>query len=449
MADLVMNAGADVDYTVGSVPPAVNLTSAAANIGDGTVLTAVQWSIVCAPEGHNATLVNADQLSGAQLIGIDDGIIGDFVLALVGTNDAAQTSEQVYRDMPDSAVIVIGVRTAYANLSIPSLDQKGYHEKVNAWALRIDSNYQRLEALQVTTGGNFTGVEGKLNELRLYNTFVEEYTGVISGAADLDTGLRLETTDEKILELRHLDSDPDHNATLRVQSGHVAIFGAAASDVDLRTNRVGPFSNNTGIEFYGRGSHTFDAAMAIAKVGAIIENVLDAGIDIDGVLVKDSRPRSSVGNSSIKRPPVANLGSSYLGIATPGTTLVSLANYQIPPNALAVNGGWHGVAFYDTAASTDNKRFVITVEGETIWDETGPINDLTFSVDVWIFRTGTNTQLALVQRRGAGFSDAVLATPLTRTESVANRVYFGAQSTVTGDITLLAVVAQYQDDLIT
>lgn len=438
MADLIMNAGADTNYTVGSAPAEIALVSAAANIGDGTTITAVVWTLVCAPDGHAATLVDPTSLTVAKLAGAT--ALGDYVLALVGSNDAAQTSEANYRDMPDSAVRVISVRTAYALLSVPSLDQKGYHTKVNAWASAIDLNHQKLVALNVTTGGNYEGNDGKLKTLRFWNYITGTYTlGRIQGgnADEEDAGVMI-TGDDGTVVLRTLYSSPTAQCYLRLRDGYAEI------DPLLHVDTVRPFNDNAGVTAEGRGTHTFDLAAAIAKIGAIIENVADAGIDIDGVQCKDSIVFSRVGGASNKRQPVANLGARYLGLATPGTALVALTNEAILANSLALHGCWVADAIYTTTDNGDTKRIVITVEGDTILDISGTgANWVTISVKVRIFRTGANMQRAFVE---TSTSLTPVITDLTLTQTLSNRVYFGADSTVAGDIVLETIEVRHQAD---
>lgn len=147
---LVANAGSDHEFEAGDVPvSAITLTAGASDLGAGSSVTGAEWVIISQPPSGGASLGAPSSLSTS--FGPFNQI-GDYVVALVITNDEDEVSEDVYELMPDSAVVVVRVLTANAELALPAKKEKGVWALLNSWLVLVDTIFKRLMDIWVSTG---------------------------------------------------------------------------------------------------------------------------------------------------------------------------------------------------------------------------------------------------------------------------------------------------------
>jgi len=280
MADPIANAGADSTYSAGTLPSSIPLTAGAVSLGDGSAISSVQWTLQCKPAGSvTATIVNPTSVS-ASLDNVD--VIGDYVITLVITNNVAQTSETNFRLMPDSAVRVISLQTAYAALSVPSEGQKGYAARVNAWATAIDYNRQVLDAIGAQTDGS---IAPNSIQLDLVEPATDNFYVTVAGRGTHSVDLVADRIGTEHVE------NPAGSLQLLATGGLVNIVGNTVqvtattttfsddvyvSDI-IRADTIQSFTNNVNPSIRGRGT-----AVADLDVDVIQADTGNGGVTIIG-----------------------------------------------------------------------------------------------------------------------------------------------------------------------
>ena len=156
---VLVNVGANYSYPASALAPtvpAVNLTATTDDLGGGASITERAWTIISQPVGGGASL--GSPTSQNTTFG-PFAQVGTYIACCAIKNNLNVWSEQDYRLMPDTAVVIVRVRTANADIGLPGYKEKGggpgaedLFDLLNSWFVRIDRNDGRLADIWVSAG---------------------------------------------------------------------------------------------------------------------------------------------------------------------------------------------------------------------------------------------------------------------------------------------------------
>jgi hypothetical protein len=444
-----------------ALPANLPLDGSASTPGDGaSSIVAWEWNVKSKPTGSAATVTDGSTPNPV-LSGRDKP--GTYIVWLRTQNNLGQWSSgatdadfhAAWVAMPDS-ILIIEVTMQHSGLKIPGDGEHEYFEKYEALYLEVDRLRGQVNLI--------TGTGELVADLFVDNVYeATEGHGVhFHHEVELEPGVHLyfRNQTEAVSELGHIIGGVDGSEGLRFFADRGIRFGtdqgglsfvsgenkSASMDFNLtlpspRWMRVGlveASDENGNVLVRGRGSHTADLRLDI-----IGEDTADAGVAVDGVLLKDGIPYTLVGGAGVANrvEPVSVITAEWDGASTaPFTSLVLMGTITFQSSTFAKNGVVRGQVAFRTAVNANDKRIVVEVEGVDVFDQTFSNSGAIFIIDFVIVRTGTNTQSMYTWANGPA---AVLPyeTPLTLTETGLNRLYFRGQTPdLAGDLSLLYYV---------
>ena len=203
---------------------------------DGSASFSFSWSIVGAPSGHGASLVNS-AIQNPTLQTIDTW--GNYRLFLIATNTSTgQTSEDDPVRAPNSAFVTVRVNSTNRTLQKPAKTERDWHTHAHAWVSAIENtsvddlddvsftalatnDLLRYDGTNWVNGANLTHL-GDVTISNPSNTQVLRYNGN-----------NWENGAEAVANIRLVDSVSATSATLNTELGDLNV---ASSDSNLEFN---------------------------------------------------------------------------------------------------------------------------------------------------------------------------------------------------------------------
>ncbi|HRE87677.1 MAG TPA: hypothetical protein PK095_00940 [Myxococcota bacterium] len=289
-----------------ALPVDIPLNGSASTPGVGaTEILEWEWQLRSKPTGSSASLPGTST-PNPTLSGVDRA--GANVIWLRVRNDVGEWSapdtdaafHEAWISMP-SSIVIIDVALRHSGLLIPGEGEHAYKAKYEALygevdrlrgqmnivgggtepvpALYVDNVYEATEGHQILFHDIAVMQPGVALWFRNQTEAIEEVAYLMGG---VDGGNGLEVVAPRGIEFR------TDQGGLRFLGGenknaYMDYDLTFADERWLRVNSLQPAYNDTGVRVQGRGTHVADLL-----TNAIGEDTLDAGVTIDGVLVKDS-----------------------------------------------------------------------------------------------------------------------------------------------------------------
>ncbi len=328
------------------------------------------------------------------------------------------------RAAPDSAFVVVSVKTEHLDAEIPSAWERNWRAKFGDFVGLVDelagdvapllagstsdaSALHTHETIPETEIGDLT-VTG---DIELVNSAFPSTPAVLTGDYDSNTCAHLNGVADKDIILNRLATLGSGFSKVHLKNGAVEISGGLAAesdlttdwiqsrstngqvtvrgrgthDADLRTDIIQSDTNNAGIEVKGRGTHTYDLKAEVIQTDTINEATAAAGVTIDGLLIKDGLV------DGYDRA----ILSEYLAAATTGTTPESLRDFTIPGGTIGAVGDFIDVYMrFSCANNTNSKTAWLQVEGANILTHTTTTAAvlIEFRYRITIIGVGPNSQ---------------------------------------------------------
>lgn len=264
----IADAGSDSIYAYGAAPPTVTMTGSGTGVG-GALIVGYTWTIVSWPTGSTPVWQDTGTVYSALQNPVLTSLptVGDVVISLVVEDENGNVSETNYPDMPDAAVVVVGVTTENADLRRLSEWEMFWAEYQAEWVDEID----RMAGVVTPTGINTSDMAVFSNAVSLLARRISAYGG---GSLTIDANEVGRTV--AIQAEADVGLVSDHTITLDAST---SIDLAASTTVTVNGGTKTTINKS---EFTGT-----NVANSTIKTSNIVEVDTDAGVTIEGTLLKD------------------------------------------------------------------------------------------------------------------------------------------------------------------
>lgn len=217
----------DADIAQSALTTTQNLYGTASDSENGSATFSFSWTLVDAPSGHGAALVDST-IQNPTLNSIDTW--GNYRFFLIATNTSTSaTSETDPIIAPNSAFVTVRVNSTNRGLEKPAKGERDWHSKAHEWVSAIE-NTELNHLTNVSLGTLSSGEFLKYNGTNWVN-------GVGSSPAlDVNSGASTQTLNTSTGDLVFKSTDTNITFTVVTNGSNVEVDTQLASDVAIDGN---------------------------------------------------------------------------------------------------------------------------------------------------------------------------------------------------------------------
>ena len=222
-----VNTLSDADIVQSALTTTQNLFGTASDSEDGNATFSFSWTLVDAPSGHGASLVDST-IQNPTLNSIDTW--GNYRFFLIATNTSTSaTSETDPIIAPNSAFVTVRVNSTNRGLEKPAKGERDWHSKAHEWVSAIENtelNHLTNVSLGTLSSGEFLKYDG-----------TNWVNGVGSSPTlDVNSGASTETLNTSTGDLVFKSTDTNITFAVATNGNNVEVDTQLASDVAIDGN---------------------------------------------------------------------------------------------------------------------------------------------------------------------------------------------------------------------